>query len=168
MEKDGERSGAYNVMPQHDQHFLLPVERHMYARPTPGVKAPFYYVTHRIADAPEKTIGTGIFPTKVVDLRRGLCPTLTSHSWPWVLDTLNGKTVMRQLTHVEVQRCYGLTMPWQGQPPALDNVFWRRQMSQCVPQAVANARTHAFYLALTTVDSKGETPLNRTQEGMRI
>ena len=110
MEKDGERSAAHNVMPQHDQHFLLPVDRHMYAKPTPGVKAPFYYVTHRIADAPEKTIGTGIFPSKVVDLRRGLCPTLTSHSWPWVLDTLNGRLVMRQLIHVEVQHCYGLAM----------------------------------------------------------
>ena len=40
MEKDGEHSGTYNVMPQHDQHFLLPVECHMYAKPTLGVKAP--------------------------------------------------------------------------------------------------------------------------------
>ena len=168
MEKDCERSGAYNVMPQHDQHFLLPVERPMYARPTPGMKAPFYYVTHRIADAPEKTIGTGVFPSKVVDLRRGLCPTLTSHSWPWVVDTLHGKTVMRQLTHVEAQRCYGLTMSWQEQPPALDNVFWRRQISQCVPQTVANARTHAFFQALTTVDSEGETPLNRIKRGENL
>ena len=158
MEQDGERSPAYHILPAQDQHFLVRTNRKANASTVP------YYISHEIADAPKNSIGTGIFPTKVVDLSRGVGPTLTSHSWPWILDVIAGVSLMRQITHVEAQRWYGLTMEWAGQAPALDDVFWRRQISQCVPQCVANARTHAFHQALVRRDAAGCTPLERLQQ----
>ena len=61
------------------------------------------------------------------------------------------------------QRAYSLKFTWEEGLPALDEAFWRRQISQCVPQNVANARTHAFQLALTTPDAEGLTPWEQLQ-----
>ena len=97
MEQDGERSPAYHILPAQDQHFLVRTNRKANASTVP------YYISHEIADAPKNSIGTGIFPTKVVDLSRGVGPTLTSHSWPWILDVIAGVSLMRQITHVEAQ-----------------------------------------------------------------
>ena len=121
-----------------------------------------YHAEAVIADAP-LGIGTGMFPTKVINPHKGLLPTLTSHSWPWIPDNIRGNCCKRLITHLEVQHAYSLKLTWENGAPALDEAFWRRQFSQCILQNMANACTHALQSALTTPDAEGLTPWKRLQ-----
>ena len=90
-ERDGRRSATYDFMPKHDQHFLRPEGKLIHPRGAP------YYLVASLAQA-KPGIGTAYFPSKVIDLARGLLNTLTTGSFPWIQDIIEGEPCIRLLT----------------------------------------------------------------------
>jgi len=162
LERDGERSSHYHFLPKVDQEHW--VEKNKAIHPT---TAP-YYVKAEIADPPKGNIGTGGFSRRILDPSRGLCYTLTSGSWPWILDVIEGVPVVRQLTHREAHQIYALRTDWGGVVPEVDSEGTRRSVSQCVPGNVAHARTQALEDAWVTKDATGKSPADRYESGERL
>ena len=162
LERDGERSSHYHFLPKVDQEHWI--ERNKVIHPT---TAP-YYVKAEIADPPKGNIGTGGFSRRVIDPSKGLCYTLTSGSWPWILDEIEGVPVVRQLTHREAHQIYALRTDWGGVIPEVDSEGTRRSVSQCVPGNVAHARTQALEDAWVRKDETGKSPADRYESGERL
>ena len=160
MEKDGARSASYHFLPAQDQEHWE--ERNKKVNPS---TVP-YFEQARIAEAPTRTIGTGGFASRILHPGKGSCCTAVSGAWPWVLDNIEGRPVVRQVTHREMHKIYALRTDWEGFGPEVDDEFWKRMISQCVPMNVANARTHKFEQALMTADSQGVRPYDRWKKGL--
>ena len=156
-ERDGGRSATYDFMPKHDQHFLRPEGKLIHPRGAP------YYLVASLAQA-KPGIGTAYFPSKVIDLTRGLLNTLTTGSFPWIQDTIEGEPCIRLLTLCEAFRAYRTRVRWPPLGANNDSEFWRRQLAQSIPQNVAAAITYIIELALLRPDSKGKSALSRIRD----
>ena len=122
-----------------------------------------YYLVASLAQA-KPGIGTAYFPSKVIDLTRGLLNTLTTGSFPWIQDTIEGEPCIRLLTLCEAFRAYRTRVRWPPLGANNDSEFWRRQLAQSIPQNVAAAITYIIELALLRPDSKGKSALSRIRD----
>ena len=156
-ELDGKRSATYDFMPKHDQHFLRPEGKLIHPRGAPC------YLVASLAQA-KPGIGTAYLPSKVIDLTRGLLNTLTTGSFPWVLDTIEGKPCIRLLTLCEAFRAYRTRIRWPPLGANNDSKFWRRQLAQSIPQNVAAAITYIIERALLRPDREGKSALTRIRD----